>query len=394
MENLRRGIHLATKAVELDPGFALAMGQVASNYINIYWFTTQSPQDRDAAQEWIDRALSIAPDDPRLRLVQAELLYTGYLDYDAALAALDLAQRAMPGVASVYLNRGAILRRRGDFAGAIEAFTRAQVLDPRDPFSFAHHIFTYLYSGDVVGAKRQSERLLALPTATEVHVSFTHLVDLFMLGDTVPMARFIAPEKPGDPPRDLGPEDQLKVYVPFLERRFDDALAALADLPDPIAEQNNLWTHSYVRARVLYAQGSIDAARVEALAAVAEYDGIAAALPDNPRPVAARAMMYGILGDEAQARADARLAQELYPVSHDLLDGPCYIADGIRALAVLADSEERVTELAAELERYLALPAKSYYVDYLLLDPAFDRHRDHPAIAALRQRYSLRDRAQ
>ncbi len=94
--------------------------------------------------------------------------------------------------------------------------------------------------------------------------------------------------------------------------------------------------------------------------------------------------------NEAEARADTQRATELYPIEIDILDEPSYIADGLRALAILADTEE----LAQELDSYLSLRTKVYYVDYLLLNPVFDRHRNHPAIKALQANYTLRDDGQ
>ena len=382
VENLWRAIALAKSAVDLDPEFALAMGQIADDYINIYWFTTQQPEHRDAARDWIERALAIAPENPRLQLILSTILYEGYFDYDAALAAADRARQGMPGNSSVYLNQGVILRRSGHIDEAIEAFEKAQLLDPRDVFNIAHHVFTYLAIGDVAAARRQGDRVLAFPHATTVHVGFTKLVDLYLLGDTVSMADFLRDR----PEADLGSEDHLKIMVPLLERRYDDVMAVLTTSPDPIVEQFNLWTHSFVRARVLHAQGRLDAAREQAALAVTELDRISATSAGNARPVVARALMHAILGNEQEARADVNRATELYPIELDAIDAPNYIADGLRALAVIADTQE----LSQELESYLSLPTKLYYIDFLLLDPVFDRHRDHPAIKALQARYTLR----
>ncbi len=99
--------------------------------------------------------------------------------------------------------------------------------------------------------------------------------------------------------------------------------------------------------------------------------------------------MYAILGQEKEARADMQLATELYPLELDVADGPDYIADDLRALAQIADSEE----VAHALDGYLSLKFKVYYVDYLLLDPVFDGHREHPAINALQAKYTLRGTA-
>ena len=382
VDRLWSAIDLAKQAVALDPDFALAMGVIADNYINIYWFTTQQPEHRDAAKQWIERALAIAPDDPQLQLILSTILYEGYLDYDAALAAADKAQLGLPGNSAVYLNRAVILRRRGDIQLAIEEFEKAQLLDPRDVFSLVHALWSYTAIGDVAGARRIVDRVRALPQASTVHLGYANLVDLYLLGDTRPMAALLQET----PDADLASENYLHVMVPLLERRYDDALEALASLPDPISVQFNLWTHSYVRARVRHAQGRVEEARLEATRAVEELDRIAETMPKNARPVVARALMHAILGNEQEARADSKLATELYPIELDVIDGPSYVADGLRALAVIADTDE----LASSLEAYLALSAKAYYVDYLLLDPVFDRHRDHPTIVSLQKKYTLR----
>jgi len=380
--DLWRAIELGKQAVELDPQFALAMGNIGRTYTELYWFTTQQPEHREAGRTWIRRALALAPDDPLLQLIWAEHLYHGYLDYDAALTVLDKAESGLPNAKEIYELRGWILRRSGDIEGAIEAINKAIQLDPLAVGTIAHHIWTYVAIGDVENAKSLAVRVRAFPEASVVHLGIANLVDLYLLGDSAPLANFFQKT----PDANLSPEYQLRVQVPFLERRYDDTLAILETMSDPIDAQFSLWTHSYVRARILHAQGQIDAARSEAQLAVAELNQIAATMPDNARPVVARALMHAMLGHNEQARADKQLAVKLYPLERDAVDAPDYVADGLRALALITDS----AELAKEMDNYLALKFKIYYVDYLLMDPVFDRHRDHPAIQALQQKYTLR----
>jgi hypothetical protein len=59
-------------------------------------------------------------------------------------------------------------------------------------------------------------------------------------------------------------------------------------------------------------------------------------------------------------------------------------ADRLQALALVDDSDT----LAGELDDYLQLPYKIDHFDGLMLDPLFDRHRDHPAFRALAAKYS------
>jgi hypothetical protein len=59
---------------------------------------------------------------------------------------------------------------------------------------------------------------------------------------------------------------------------------------------------------------------------------------------------------------------------------------GLQATAFFADSGE----VAREMERFLELPMTYWGFDGLIALPAFDRHREHPAIQALARRYFLK----
>lgn len=385
MEALLESIELANRAIEIDPNFAIAMGLIAEQYANLYWFYTQQDEHRDEARQWIDKALAIEPDDPRLQLGLSSILYQCYLDYNGALVAARKAERGMPSNSRVYLNLGSVLRRSGHIEEAIEAYNKAQILNPRDVQTFAHHIFTFMYLGDIAGARAQAELVTALPQATPIHMGYTKLIDLYMLGETDAMHDYLRKR----PDVDLGSELHLKVMLPFFERRYADVLKVLESQPDPIIAQFSVFTHSAVKARVFHAQGNIDAAREQASIAVSDLTALAATMPKNARPIVTRAAMHAILGDEAQTRADVILAASLYPIKEDPVDGPAYIADGLRALALILNS----ADLADAMEDYLSLRTKLYYIDFLLLDPAFDRHRADPDIQTLIERFSLRSTA-
>ena len=381
-EQLRESIELANRAVELDPDFAVAMGLVAEQYANLYWFYSQQNEYRDVARQLIDKALVIEPHDPRLQLGLSSSLYQCYLDYDGALVAARKAERGMPSNSRVYLNLASVLRRSGHIEEAIEAYNKAQILDPRDVHTFAHHIFTFMILGDVAGARAQAELITALPKATPIHIGYTKLIDLYMLGDTEAIHDYMQ----NRPDVDLGMELHLIVMLPFFERRYEHVLEVLKSQPDPIIGQFTTLTHSAVKARVFHAQGKFVAARKQASIAVTELTALAGTMPRNSGPIVTRALMHAILGDVEQTRADVSLAASLYPIEEDAVDAPAYVADGLRALALVLDS----AELADAMEHYLSLRTKLYYIDFLLLDEAFDRHRADSDIKALIERFSLR----
>jgi TolB-like protein len=382
-ESMSARIALYEQALALDPGFALAEGEMAFEYMDRYWFGARDTRDRDRARRAIERALTRDPDNPRLQWIWADSLYHGDLDLDGALAALERAEQGMPGSADVYKLRGWIQRRAGRYDIANRAIEHAISLDPRNQQLVADAIWSYLFTGELKTARSAGERAMAMQDLAPSLQLWVHSIDLFMLGETEAIATVLA-RTPDD---DLGILRHLAVFVPLVERRYDDALERLAGLEaDPLLCQWCLWPHSYVRARVAQARGDAELAMQEATAALDDLDRLEKERGASALGAVARALMYAILGRDDAARAEADRAIELYPVERDRPGGSTYFAERLRVLALVAETEE----LAAEMAEYLALEGKVQYVDYLLLDPVFDRHRDNSAIQALVQLYSLR----
>lgn len=383
--NIDRRIELYKQAVQLDPDFALAIGEIGYQYCERYWFETRSPEDRAESRGWIERALALAPEEPRLLWIWAEHLYHGYFDYDGALEVLEKVEEAMPGSVDLYSLRGNIFRRSGRSAEGIAEAEKAMLLDPRNRAYIADHIYSFIYTGDPFNARRIADRLRALPDLSPSLQFWVHCYELYLLGETQAVSRSLE----GVTVEDMGIFQFFFVEVPFLERRFDDALAMLEKMPDdPISFQYISWPHSHVRARISHASGNIDQARQEAELALAELDALIAAQPEDARPVASRALMLAILGRDREARDEAIRATELYPITQDVPTAAAYHANRLRVLAIVGESDE----LAEELAKYLALEAKLEHIDYLFLDPVFDRHREHEAIKAFENQYTFRGR--
>lgn len=385
IQSMNARIALYEQALALDPGFALAEGEMAFEYMDRYWFGGRDARDRDLARRAIERALTRDPDNPRLQWILADSLYHGDLDFEGALQALERAERGMPGSADVYKLRGWIQRRAGRNDIAIPAIEHAISLDPRNQQLVADGIWSYLFTGNLEKARWAGERALAMPDLAPSLQLWAHAVDLFMLGKSEAIVSVLE-RMPDD---DLGVLRHLPVYVPFVERRYDDALERLADMKaDPLICQWCLWPHSYVRARIAHARGESGLAMQEARAALEDLVRLENERGASALGALARAMMYAILRRDDAARAEADRGIELYPVDRDRPGGSTYIADRLRVLAVVAQTEE----LAAEMAEYLELEEKAFYVDFLILDPVFDPHRDHPAIQELVRQYSLRPR--
>ncbi|MEJ2299341.1 MAG: tetratricopeptide repeat protein, partial [Woeseiaceae bacterium] len=342
-ESMTARIALYEEALALDPGFALAAGEMAYDYMDRYWFGARDTRDRDLARRAIERALALDPDSPRLQWIWADSLYHGDLDLDGALAALERAEQGMPGSADVYKLRGWIQRRAGRHDIAIEAIENAINLDPRNQQLVADAIWSYLFTGNLEKARWAGERAMAMDDLAPSLQLWVHSVDAFMLGDLEAMSDVL--EK--TPDDDLGILRHLALFVPLVERRFDDALERLAGMEaDPVLCQWCLWPHSYVRARIALARGDSDLATQEAEAALEDLDRLEQERGAHALGAVARALMYAVLGRDDAARAEADRATELYPIERDRPGGSTYLAERLRVLAIVADTGELAAEMA------------------------------------------------
>lgn len=77
-------------------------------------------------------ASRLRPDAGETHLARAENLYDGYLDYDGALAELELARQSLPNDARVYQLMGQIQSRQGRLNESERNLERAVELDPHD----------------------------------------------------------------------------------------------------------------------------------------------------------------------------------------------------------------------------------------------------------------------
>ena len=379
--DIRRTIAVYREAVAADPAFALAMGELGLELTNLYWFNTRAATDRDEARLWIDRALALQPEHPRLRFILARHLYHGRLDYEGALAELAKAEQGLPGSADVFMLRSWIQRRSGRVLESLEPMQTAALLDPRSEEVLSGMVETYGMLGDVENSALWNERMLAVPGMHDYSKVTYAQHRLLLLGDTkaITVALASAPDVYG-----TGVERYL-FDAPYLRRDFLGAMQAIEAFPeDPLVRQFYFIPKPLLRAIVTRADGKAAAAGEHAREALAVLDAFLAANPEDARAWISKARALAILGRGDEAREVARRALALPGVPKDALSFTNYRADYLRALAMVADSEE----LAREMDDYLQIPAKYWHYDGLMLDPVFDPHRAHPAFVALAARYS------
>jgi TolB-like protein/Tfp pilus assembly protein PilF len=382
--NTRARLALYRQALEHDPQFALAMGELGREFINLYWYTTRRDADRTEGRRWLDRALALQPDNPQLRLAMAEYHYRAHLDYDAALEDLDRATRGLPGSAEAVSLRAYIMRRAGRTGATLEALHSAVLLDPRSQEIVRTLVETYWLTGDADAAARWQELLVALPDAREANLIQYASATMQVLGKLEPIKTGIAALSPEALSR-MGLSGDASIVPYYFERDFARAAEALAASGADLEEdQFGLWIKALSRAYLERAQGNVEAAARAARAALEVADDILAGHPEDYRAMTARAQALAILGEGPAARVAIRQALAQTIPTRDVIVRAEQRMRELLVLAMIADS----TELAAAMDDYLQLEMKYWHFDGLMLDPVFDAHRDHPAMRALAAKYS------
>ena len=123
---LRQAVDLLNQALERDPSFLVAQCQLAYTHDELYFLGIDHTAARLAlAEKAIEAAFRLRPDAGEAHLARAEHLYRGYLNYDGALAELEIARRTLPNDARVPELTGYIARRRGHYEEGLRNLQRA-----------------------------------------------------------------------------------------------------------------------------------------------------------------------------------------------------------------------------------------------------------------------------
>ena len=131
--NLLQAADLLNQAVARDPSFFQAYCQLAHTHDRLYFLGyDHTPARLALAEAAVQAAFRLRPDAGEAHLARAQNLYRGYLDYDGALAELEVARQTLPNDAGVLELKGYIQRRQGKQEEAVRSLERAIDLDPRN----------------------------------------------------------------------------------------------------------------------------------------------------------------------------------------------------------------------------------------------------------------------
>jgi len=314
-------IDLLNQAVARDPSFFKAYCLLAAAHDQLYFVGDHTPGRLAAAEAAVEKAFRLRPNAGEAHLARAFHLYNGYLEYDGALAELEIARRSLPNNPRIFSVTGYIQRRQGRWEEAIRSLERAIELDPRNLDRL------YQTGGSYGGARRYAEqkskldRMLTI-VPNDVAIKAEHaFVEVDWKADTGPLHQLV------DEIRTTNPAAMPKIGGRWLlcalaERDFvaaKDALLAAGE--EPLGASAVRFTRPFAEGVIARMTNDEHKAQLAFTAARAEQEKKVQAQPDYGPAWCVLGVIDAALGRKEAALREGRRAVELLPVEKDPVNG-------------------------------------------------------------------------
>jgi len=349
-ENWRNALESFSLAVDLDPQFALAYAELAKVHAKLYYFRMDLSAERRAlAQEAVDQARRLAPDEPEAHLAAGFFHFWVERDYDSALHEFDLAARKLPDSAEVLEARAEALRMKGRWQDALVEYRRVLELNPGDAGITEELGITAWWLRRYPEALAYADQAIALAPSQ----AWPYLCKVYNYWSW------------------KGPCQEARTALGFvsskhewwlwswfweemLEGKYRDALGRLDAAPEEWIRQK-MWAVP----KALYAGyahlslGELEAARAAFDSARTLLEAELVKQPDDPRLHSSLGIAYAALGRKDEAVREGIRATVLLPMEKDALYGFSHLHD-LAAIYVLTGDKAAALR---EIEQMLSIPS-------------------------------------
>jgi serine/threonine-protein kinase len=368
---------LLNQAVARDPSFLQAYCLLAFVHDDLYFFNIDHTPARLAlAEAAVQAAFRLRPDAGETHLARAIHLDWGYLDYDGALAELEIAGRSLPNDSRIFAVTGAIQTRQGRLEEAVRSLERAIELDPRNVNTLCQAALRYGVARRYAEQKFKLDRALSIaPNDVEVKAERA-FVEVDWKADTGPLHQLI------DEIRATNPAVMPKIAYWWLlcalaERDVAAAKEALLASDEfPLQHDAINFPRPFVEGVIARMTNDEQKARLAFTAARAEQEEIVQAQPNYGPAWCVLGVIEAALGGKEEALREGRRAVELLPVKKDAANGMLMIEHLAMIAAWVGEKDLACEQLATAVR----LPTSGLDLSYgqLKLMPWWDPLRGEP----------------
>ncbi len=339
----------------------------------LYWDLLDHTSGRLAlAEAAIQAAARLNPNRGETHLARAQNLYWGYLNYNGALAELDVARQTLPNDARVFEMTGAIQRRQGRWEESTRNLERVFDLNPRDRELMNRVGTNYWWLRRYAKERSALNRLLAVePSNVQAKVDLAY-VDYAEKADIRPLHQLIDSIRAANPGA-LPYWPNYWLGCALIERNVaaaENGLVAIGQSPISFGESVD-FNRPFIEG--ILARMTNDGAGAQAAftAARAEQEKIVQAQPNFAQGLVFLGLIDAGLGRKEEALREGRRAVEL--VKKDALEGVVLAKYLAMIAAWVGDRDFALDQLASIIRR----PSNLSYGELKLL-PFWDPLRGDP----------------
>ncbi len=338
-------------AVEQDPTFAVAWGQMAAVHARLSFYSLDASPERLARGEAaIANAVRLAPDSPDVIRSVGTFAYYAHRDYVTAREQYEKIARLQPNDPTVFESLGLIQRRQGHWAESLANLRKATELDPGNAGYWRGLIQSFQNLRRWDEAIAGQRRLVAmLPDSRRDRRALADYV-FYATGSRTERDAFLTRETATEPDSPLSLMIR-KVYAArddYAEFKRLDALQPFYDGEDEFIGYH---ADQAVRSAAVYAaHGDMAAARARIADFPADFCARLQREPTNPVVLFNLARAEALLGHGDEAVRLAEKARELLPESRDALDGTSHLELAAEVFALTGDKDRAIALLTRVLQ--------------------------------------------
>jgi eukaryotic-like serine/threonine-protein kinase len=373
-----KAIDLLNQAVARDPSFFLAYCQLAYTHDQLYFVGfDHTPARLALAESAIDSSFRLRANAGEAHLARGENLYRGHLDYDGALAELDISRQTLPNDPRIFELIGFIRWRQGRYEESVRSFERALELDPRNLYTLQQVAMKYNLLRRYGDGAALLDRCLAISSNDIDTRAARARLELEWRADPIPLHKFIDAIRAENPGTVATVADSWFAYA-LAERDASAAEAALGALGEAtFGNDATQFSRSVGEGLVARMTNDQVKARSAFSAARAEQEKRVQAQPNYGPAISILGLIDAGLGRKDDALQEGREAMELLPVEKDSVNGVQMIENFAIIAAWVGEKDQACEQLAiaARLPGYVSYGQLKLlpYWDSLRGDPRFEK---------------------
>src|SRR5438309_5306453 len=378
-DDSEKAVGFYERAVQLDPGFALAWARLSRANAHVYFGGLDSTTARrDATERALHTAQKLQPNSPETLLAQASYQYWGRRGYELVEATFGRVRELLPGSSDVPGALALIARRQGRWDESVAYWEQTLVLDPRNTEWLALAAETYANLRQFPAALKTYDRVLDIvPNDPDTVASKAKIYQAegnleqagkLLAGVNAQTPSFIA---------FLTKMNQL-----FLERHFDEAIRLIHSRLTEYRDVSDIerFFNPFFLVLAHENAGDIVGARATAQQMLRPLEPLSQKDPDNPNFAQVLSLIHAVLGQKDAAIKEAERAITLLPSGKDAVDGP-RAEENLAFVEVLVGNKNGAIP---RLQHLLQIPYNNCLTPALLrLNPQWDPLRGDPRFQKL-----------